>query len=361
MLYILIFVVFSIFSILELNVESRTLKVNLAAMLALTTVLLIIMAGTRTIGFDYENYAYLYDVVNISNFLEHTVELGYAFVTEICQRLGFSFHGFLAIIALFAVGLKILFFYKWSENWFLSLTYYFAIGFTINEMGQIRQGLALAIVLWAFSDLFQNKDRGFFFKVFIAFLFHASALIVFPAYLLVKKKLSPIWIMLAVFPLMLFVVIDLKVFLGLIIDYLPLTHLQAKLGFYILSEEYGQRLGLNLSLVLRMVFLFLLYLYHDTGKKRYAYYDVLYKLYFFGLMLYMLFNSIADLAIRSSLYFKFLECLILPILVKLGRGRTERNVLMIVLILYSFWSLYKIVFDPAFSSSYLPYQSILFN
>lgn len=361
MLYILIFFLFSMFSLLELNVESRTLKVNLAAMLSLTTLLLIIMAGTRTIGFDYDNYAYLYDVVNVSNFLANTVEFGYALVTDVCKHLGLPFHGFLLMIAFFAVGLKIAFYYKWSENWFLSLTYYFAIGFTINEMGQIRQGLALAIVLWAFSDLFQSKDRGFFIKTFIAFLFHASALIVFPVYLLVKKKMSPVWLILAVFPLLLFVFIDLKSLIGLIIDYLPLTQVQAKLGFYILSEEYGQRLGLNLSLVLRILFLFLLYRYHEVGRQRYAYYDVLYKLYFFGLMLYMVFNSIADLAIRSSLYFKFLECLILPILVNLGRGRAERNVLLVIMILYSFWSLYKIVFDPAFSSSYLPYQSILFN
>lgn len=361
MLYILIFLLFSLFSILELNVESRTLKVNLAAMLSLTSILLIIMAGTRTIGFDYENYAYLYGVVNVSNFLENTVEFGYALLTDLCKYLGMSFHAFLMVVAFFGVGLKIAFYYKWSENWFLSLTYYFAIGFTINEMGQIRQGLALAIVLWAFSDLFESKDRGFFLKVFIAFLFHASALIVFPAYLLVKKKMSPIWLMLALIPLLVFVFTDLKSLIGLIIDYLPLTQVQAKLGFYILSEEYGQRLGLNLSLVLRMLFLLLLYLYHEVGKQRYAYYDVIYKLYFFGLMLYMVFNSIADLAIRSSLYFKFLECLILPILVKLGRERTEKNVLIIVMILYSFWSLYKIVFDPAFSASYLPYQSILFN
>ena len=361
MIYLVLFFFFSFLSLIELNVEDRAAKINLAAAFSVSTLFLIIMAGTRTIGFDYTNYAYLYEVLNIHNYLENTVEVGYALITELAKRAGLSFNQFLLLIAFFGVGLKMLFLFRWSSNWFLSLTYYFAIGFTVNEMGQIRHGLAIGIVLLAFADLFRENYRGFFFKTFIAFLFHASALIVFPVYFLVRKKnIPPLILLLSLIPFLTLVFIDLKTFIQLIIDYLPLTQVQAKLSYYVLSEEYGNHLGFNLSLCLRLIFLLVVYRYHSLGKSRYYYYDTLWKLYYFGVVLYMVFNSIGDIAIRSSLYFKTLECLIIPMIVSLGKGRLEKNILWVIMILYSFWSLYKIVFDPAFSESYLPYKSILF-
>lgn len=361
MIYLVLFFFFSCLSLAELNLENRAVKINLAASFLLITIFLIVMAGTRTIGFDYSNYEYLFNIIDLNNYLENTVEVGYALLTQVLRGLGFSFHEFLFFIAFFGVGLKMLFMFKWSSNWFLSLTYYFAIGFTINEMGQIRHGFAIAIVLLAFADLFQENYRGFFIKTFFAFLFHASALIVFPVYFLIKKKnIAPLKLLLALVPFLIFVFIDLKTFISLIIEYLPLTQVQSKLSYYVLSEEYGSVLGFNMSLVLRLIFLLLLYRYHSLGKSKYYYYDTLWKLYYYGVILYMVFNSIGDIAIRSSLYFKTLECLIIPMLVDLGKGKTEKNILWIIMILYSFWSLYKIVFDPAFSASYLPYNSILF-
>lgn len=360
MIYLILFAFFTSVSFFELNVEGRHTKLNLAALYSFLTIFLIVMAGTRTIGFDYSNYLYLYDVITLDNYLENTVEIGYAFLTQISRNLNLSFHTFLLFIALLGVGWKMHFIFKWSQNWFLSLTYYFAIGFTINEMGQIRHGLAIAIILLAFSDLFDKNYKKFFFKTFFAFLIHASALIVFPVYFLLKAEISPKKLLAATLPFFIFVFVDLKAFIEILIEFLPITHVQAKLSYYILSEEYGNRLGFNISLILRLIFLLVLYVYYDTGKKKFYYYDSLYKLYWFGVILYMLFNSIGDLAIRSSLYFKTIECLILPIIVCLGKTKVEKNLLCLLMVLYSFWSLYKIVFDPSFSASYLPYESILY-
>jgi hypothetical protein len=361
MIYLCLFSVFSGFSWVELNFDYKKVRLELAVIFCLISAFLIAMAGTRTIGYDYENYENLYKIVDLSNFTENTIEVGYAALTQFCNFIGLTFHEFFFLIAFIAVGIKMIFLFRWSVNWFLSLTYYFVIGFTVNEMGQVRHGLAIGIVLLAFGDLFNKNYKGFFIKTFVAFLFHASAIIVFPVYFLVKRNSSPSKILCSLLLFLPFVFINLKSVLALIIDYLPLTQVQAKLSYYVLTEDIGQALGFNMSLILRLIFLALLYKYYKLGVSRYYYYDTLYKLYYFGIVLYMVFNAISDLAIRSSLYFKTLECLIMPIVVSLGVGRIEKNLIWCFMILYSLWSLYKIIYDPSSTDSYLPYKTYLLD
>jgi hypothetical protein len=146
-----------------------------------------------------------------------------------------------------------------------------------------------------------------------------------------------------------------------LLNYVPFFQIQAKISFYVYSEEFGNGLGLNISFLLRLLTFVFMLMFIDSGRNTFKGYDKLVRLYYFGLVLYLFFNSIAEFAIRSSAYFKTLDAIILPFFVSLGKTRKEKNVIAFLIVLYCFYSLYKIVYSGPNSFVFHPYKTILSN
>lgn len=362
MIYLIIFCTISILALIEVNFsENERLKPQLGYVIF--GLIFILMAGTRIhTGFDYNTYHEIFRSVDYSNFQEQTVEIGFATVVLLFRNIDLSFHAFLLFIALITISLKLKYFNEYSRFSYASLLIYFSIGFIINDMGQIRYGLAIAICLFAFKDIFNENKVGFVAKVILAGLFHTSALSVLPAYWIARSSKINLKVMIGVVILLVpFLMIDIRSFLFQILEYIPIHQMRAKIRFYIFSNDYGQGLGINISFMMRLLIFAFLLLFYNRGKEKYPYFESMVKLYFLGICFYMIFNSMAELATRVSAYYKMLDCLVLPFFIWLGYTKWEKNVLSVLVILYSFWSLYKIIYSPEFGFAYNPYQSIIFN
>ncbi|MHB8206513.1 EpsG family protein [Mucilaginibacter sp.] len=359
MIYYLIFIALLLTSFFELYYkESRRVEITIFYYVAV--VFLIFFAGFREVGFDYANYHDIFDTVNFSNYSENTIEVGFASLVEFIHFINLPFSFFLFLVALLSIGLKGAFIKKYSPYYFFSLLIYFTVNFLLSDMGQIRHGLAMSIVLLSFYDIFNKNKKGFFIKVFIAYLFHSSAIIVLPAYFIANIKKVTIWhIVIPLLFLIPFLFIDIKSELVQLAIYLP-SQIQSKVAYYTTSEEFGEQLGFNMTMVLRIMIIGGMLYYYKEGEQKIKYYRQIFLLYIYGTILFMLFNSIAEMAIRFSNYFKILEFIILPMLVTLGKSLTEKHVIITFIVLYAAWSIYKMIFDPITSIQYLPYKNVLF-
>jgi len=359
MIYLVILLALIIMSFFNVNLKFGT---GQFIVYIIATVVLILFAGLRVGGYDFDNYHGIFHGLSFGNnnddLLDSITEPGFSLLAKLFKVLNLPFGIFILLFACVAVSLKSKYFLSYSEYPFFSLVIYFSVAYLIKDMGQIRHGLAMAIILVSFTYLFKKKLKGFLFFVGLAFMFHASAIIVLPAYWFAKLKIKPVTYALVSFILLPLLFFDLRpVFLSLI-GYTYLPQIQSKATLYLYSDQFGSPLGFNISIVFRLVILGLLVLFAKAGNKRYNYYDDLAKLYFYGIILYIVFNSVSDFAIRTSDYFKLLDCIILPFFVYLGNRRIERSFIFSILLLYSLWSVYKLFTAPDFIESYLPYKTV---
>lgn len=66
---------------------------------------------------------------------------------------------------------------KYSDNYVISVLCYLFLNYFFMYMNIMRQGLALAIILFAYDALHSNKKKKFIILVLLASLFHSSAFV----------------------------------------------------------------------------------------------------------------------------------------------------------------------------------------
>ena len=110
----------------------------------------------------------LFEILNVS-------EPGFMLLTWINSRLNLDLPGinFFASVIFFLGFQKLL---KDQNDRWISLLIILPITYFIIFQGYIRQGIALGFVFFAVANLIQQKNYYFLFFIFLAFLFHRSAL-----------------------------------------------------------------------------------------------------------------------------------------------------------------------------------------
>ena len=120
----------------------------------------------------------------------YTNEYAYHILNYICSRFG-EINLFLfvaAAIKMTLVGLTALHFRKTFPSWILILCY--LLFFYVYEFSLMRQGMALAVCFYGLTFFFEKKFIPFYVCVFVAYLFHSSAVFMFflyPVHIAVKK------------------------------------------------------------------------------------------------------------------------------------------------------------------------------
>lgn len=358
MIYFIIFFVLIAFAFFEYYYKDER-RVEITIIFWSSIAFLILFGGFRMVGFDYDNYQRLFDEVDFLNYKENTIEVGFAAIISLFRYLYIPFNFYLFFIALVSVSLKARFINDFSPYCITSLLVYYTVNFLLSDMGQMRHGLAMSIILMAFYDIFKTNKKGFFSKVFVAYLFHSSAIIVFPAYFIANLKKVTLWHLLIPMLFALpFMFIDIRAILLVLALFSP-ENIQSKIAYYTTSEEFGAQLGFNLTTLFRFVILITMYVYYDKGIRFVKYYKQFFLLYLYGTLLFMVFNSVAEMALRFSNYFKILEFVILPMFISLSRSIFEKHLIIAIIIAYAIWSIYKMLFDQYTSVEYLPYRNLI--
>ncbi|SDG45218.1 EpsG family protein [Chitinophaga filiformis] len=357
MIYYLITIALSAFSFIE------SLHVNLQKMQKTFYVFILLFfalfAGTRMMGFDYDTYKDIFSYASSGNLRDVQIEIGWALICYLFSGIGFN--AFLLFVACCSIILYGIFFKKYSPYIFLSLLIYYSSYFIVKEMGQMRQGLAIGIATLAFTAAMHKKKGQFALLFLMAFCIHYSAIVTLPVYYFCNHhwKTSTI-IAFTAFGLC-FTFIDLGVVITKVISILPISGAQDKVANILLSDASAKKLGINSSIILRIIIVGLALAYRKPLRERYAFYEPFLMLYFYGLMLYLVFNSVSEFAQRTSAYFRILEAIILPCILSLMSRRAERLVVVGLLVLNAAISINRLFGPRQAYEAYNPYKTYLLD
>ena len=293
-------------------------------------IILLFCSCRYYVGNDYGNYVYAFtryrDWGNYSIF-----EPGFDFLYFL---FGSSPIGYLWVFAI-AACITYIFVFKalireQSVAW--GVYFLFTLGFVTCANDQIRQGIAIAIFLYATKFIQTGEFKKYFCCIAIAFLFHYSALVLIFAYLIRYIRFSgKIWVALVVITYILQLLgfwQDYVVRLILLIPYYG--QIYAESLRFLIAEETSSGLG--------VLFIFCLALciaitYNKLQR------PVIATIYLCGALLQMV--SIGFMAIeRVSYYMVFINILVFPLLLKCRKVRYIGIGVVVVSFLYYYLQSY---------------------
>lgn len=143
------------------------------------TLLLIFIVGLRfQIGGDWSNYLTIYKALlgnSIEVYLTAT-DPGYGFLNYLAHSLNYEIW-FVNLICSIAFFIALDYFCKYTENYWIAFLVAFPYLVLSVSMGYTRQSVAIGFVMIAIVHLFKNNKYNFLIWIFIALLFHKSALL----------------------------------------------------------------------------------------------------------------------------------------------------------------------------------------
>lgn len=165
-------------------------------LLFISTLLLIFFAGLRSgdVGTDTNNYIGIYKDFSYytgSIFeVKSTIELGYLFLQKIALMLSVEYWALLTMIAVFAVIPYFFIIKKLSKNIMLSVFLYITLAVYLIFFNAGRQGIAVAISSISVIFLIKRSMIKYFICIFIATLFHNTAIIMLPFYFVLTRRVT---------------------------------------------------------------------------------------------------------------------------------------------------------------------------
>ncbi len=359
MLYYIPLIFFTCLSIIELMYADKKIGNTWLVCIA---IVLIVFAGFRTVGPDLSEYTNYFNSSSIRSVLQaQGIEPAFLEINKFVRDNDWPIFIMFFIVSIFGVIPKMVFIKKYTVYVFPALVVYYTTIFIIKEMGQIRHGVAIAFALMAFGLMAQKRIGWSLVFTLIALQFHYSAICVLPAYFFVNKEISAkrmLLIIAALFPLVLF---DLKPLLTQIVQILPVESAKSKGTFYLNSPMYGFSVGLDSSVVLRLIVLGVMLYYQKTLTERVPYFKAFLNLYFIGICYYLLFSSVSEFAQRTSVYYRTLEIAILPGFITLGKTLGDKLLIGLVIALNGVYTLVKLLENPLGKEMYDRYDNMLFE
>lgn len=356
-IYLELFGLITCFSLIEIYTSKKMMLPVFWAVIAI----LIVFVGLRgyEVGFDYLTYKESFEEIGSGTGEDILMEPGYMLLNKLLYPFG-SFTLLLFVMALVTISIKGYFIAEYSEYPFTSLLVYFSIAMLINDMGQIRFGLAISFMMLSFSALIKEHKKTAFLFWLAAMMFHYSSFLALPVLFVNHYTLTAKQVTACLLFGLCFYLVSINTILTAIASFMP-SHIAGKIHFYTFyADTYGQSLGINISLFLRLFILGLFFYYKDSLAEEMKDINSLFNLYLYGVLIYMIFNSNAEFATRGSAYFKILELVILPAFIKLGKKRSDQLLIWGAVVAYAFYSLSKILFDTEFGEPYHHYTNVLF-
>lgn len=187
-LYGSIIIVTSILAECSVKVKSRPLKIFCALiMLGIPS----FFSGVRYgIGTDYFNYVVIFKENKYN--IENRIEKGYNLINKVISWLGGDEHVVFFVVSLLTLFFVYLALYERREKLSVGMgMFIFMLGYYQASFNNVRQLLAISILLFSAKYVFSKKLVKFLICILIASTIHTSAWFFFPVYFLysiVEKK-----------------------------------------------------------------------------------------------------------------------------------------------------------------------------
>lgn len=154
---------------------------------------LILLASLRPLGFDADLNGYYEIMYNIIYQDYILIEPAFILLVKLSYYLvGEEYYQRLVVFMMATIHISILAYAirKLSKHPIFSIFIYFFIFYPILGLTQIRFAIAVSLFLLSIPDIIQKNAKSFYIKIFIAILFHYSAIIFLFFYFLNPFKLN---------------------------------------------------------------------------------------------------------------------------------------------------------------------------
>ena len=323
-------------------------------------IFMVFVAGLRLdVGFDYYTYVNMFRNTPklftgvFSHSREAHGEIGFHFLSGLLKFLGLtSASSLFTIFAIMAILLNVMSLRRYTRfvghAFFLYLCFYF-FG---REMGQIRQGLATAVLFFSVQYVLNRDYRRFVAFVILASTIHLSSFVFLPLYWVgnVRFRKSAYWsllvlgVVLALFPWHIYV--------------FPLLPVNLP-GIGYVGSRYGQAVGLFSITMLRRLLPAVLVLVTPSRvqDRAGAEFIVFHNMVVMGSFLSLMFRHVAIFAERLVVPYLFAEIVVYPFFLNYFGSKAWRVIWSIFIVLLGVIFVYNLFLNN--SHLYFPYRSVI--
>lgn len=312
------------------------------------------------VGTDY--FGYISIIQNIDQFSTFRWEPAFELSARLFNGLGLAPETLLSIYmltTLLVIGRSIS---RWSTIPLLSVVCLLGLGYIFFFSNGVRQGLAIAICISSFGSIVNEDLRKFLIYVFLATLFHYTALLFLLAYPLSKTHLRCTIAIPGLLVTYLLSIAGTTEFLYTIVDrwYLVPEFLQSRYSGLVERLEVHAETERTLGLGLRLAFLNLLtaaIAWFGLGGSNPRAVRAAAAITVFGQLLMNIFGGISGAA-RLHYYFSVFLVLSAPWLNSSVGDNRSRNILFLILVFCITLLFYRLLTTN--SHDIIPYRVLLF-
>lgn len=240
---------------------------------------------------------------------------------------------------------------RYSPYVCLSMFIYISEYYLLGLMGQIRQAIAISIIIYAWRYF---GERKILLWVFIASLFHYSAVICCLFYIIPNKLRSLNFYMLVI-AVAVFIYIPMQGFImNLLINIIgdSLGTIGRKVAFYLSTESTN----ISITYLMYKLSIFFLLLWKRNSLSCMSFFPKLLNIYVVSLIMWLFLSFSGSLGGRLSMYFSITEILLLPYVFWGFRKSQLKFLVYTVFMALCVYQYYSFLYEYAFV--FLPYKSI---
>jgi len=306
--------------------------------------LFLVSAFRWDVGTDFKNYLSNYQ--NVIHGGNTRFEIGYNFFLEFLAL--FQAHPIWVFI-LTSLVFNILVFiiiYKYSPIPSLSILILLGSNIYFFSMTGIRQAIAVAICFFSIQFIFKKQPIKFIFSVIIATIFHKSALIALPLYLIVARRYT-------VKQYFVIVAITLVIALNLedIVEYLFSLFAPNYLSPFNKSTKFVEMTKGN---VIRFLLMLLTLFYARKLLKLSK--NNIFLIHIQPLIFLTYFLIPFQITYRMVMYLEIFNIILIPTIIYAEKNNWKRIILLITMLLYyAYMFISSILNDP---HNVLPYKTV---
>jgi len=346
MFYYIVFLFLAFFALNETRINERE-KISFG--MFLFGMFLVVFIGLRAgVGGDWGNYLkYFRDFLpymTLDDCIKHT-DPGYWVSAYFMNEWGFGLYGENVLIAVIVITGLYKLLKKQPYPW-LGLLVAFPYLIIVVSMGYARQAAAIGFVMWALSYLEERKFLKFLFFIFLAVIFHKTAIIMVGIGILASEGRGKFLKFLA----------GILIAIGLYFAFVA-KYEQSLVQNYIMANM--QSGGALIRVFMNVIPAIILIKYRKKWQEKFE--D--YKLWFYisiGAILAVFFVKFASTVVdRLSLYFIPLQIVVfsrLPILVE-----KNKSIIKLLIIFYYFSVMFVWLNFGNFSYWWQPYKNLLWS
>ena len=191
MIYWILLILLAVFASLEIvHTKKRTSakrSVKIIILFIFATAMCLVCSLRYEVGRDWENYiSYFNNCITY----EGDFELGYRLLNKLFYYVAGDFYIMQFIVCGFCCVLTYRYIIKQSEYPLFSLFLYYTAFFLSLEMAQVRQFIALSIIICGMPYVKKKKIIQWTLIIILAMQFHITALIAFPLYFTTYKQIG---------------------------------------------------------------------------------------------------------------------------------------------------------------------------